>query len=148
MKTSAEKPARSSPIRARYAEDAAFEKKRKHGRTKLQLLTREAIDGRTNAAKQFAAIAIGIAQDFGGEARLTTVQRHLVEAFAGAAISVNDLNARLLMGEKIDILEQSQVISTLVRIAARLGVRRAVTDITPPSVQDYLAHVDGQEAAE
>jgi hypothetical protein len=144
MQTNADKPARSPPIRNGRAPD----KPRRHRATKIQPLTRSAIDGRSNAAKQFAAIALGIAQDLGGEGRLSTVQRHLVEAFAGAAISVNDLNARLLMGEKIDILEQSQVISTLVRIAARLGVRRAITDITPPNVGAYADHLNNNEVVE
>ena len=36
-------------------------------RRKLQLLTRAELDGRTTAAKQFDAIARGIAVDLGGE---------------------------------------------------------------------------------
>ena len=99
---------------------------------KTRLLTREALDGRTRARKQFDAIA--------------TVQRHLVEAFAGAAICVHDLNARLLLGQKVDILELSTAISTMVRIASRVGVNRVATDITPPPVDDYAAHIN--EAAE
>src|SRR5262245_60796207 len=58
--------------------------RRKHRATKPQLLTRDQLDKRSNAAKQFDAIADGIAQDLGGEDQLSTVQRHLVEAFAGA----------------------------------------------------------------
>jgi hypothetical protein len=42
-----------------------------------------------------------------------------VEAFAGVALAVNDLNARLLLGEEIDIVEQSQAVSTMVRVAQR-----------------------------
>ena len=113
---------------------------------KTRLLTREALDGRTRARKQFDAIATGIANDLGGEDQLSTVQRHLVEAFAGAAICVHDLNARLLLGQKVDILELSTAISTMVRIASRVGVNRVATDITPPPVDDYAAHIN--EAAE
>ena len=35
--------------------------------------------------------------------QLSTIQRHLIEAFAGAAVHVSDLNARLLLGEKVTI---------------------------------------------
>jgi hypothetical protein len=88
-------------------------------RGKLRLIHRDQIDQRTKAVQQFDAIATGIAEDLGGHDRLSTVQKHLVEAFAGVALAVNDLNARLLLGEEIDIVEQSQAVSTLVRVAQR-----------------------------
>jgi hypothetical protein len=113
-----------------------------NGRGKTRLLTRGNLDGRTKARKQFDSIAKGIAQDLGGEDRLSTIQRHLVEAFAGAAVHVHDLNARLLLGEEVDIVAHSQAISTMVRIASRVGVRRVARDITP----DPLAYA--REAAE
>ena len=106
-------------------------------RGKDRLLTRENLDRRSKAAQQFDAIARGITGDLGGEDQLSTVQRHLVEAFAGVACQVNDLNARLLLGEKIDVIEHSQAISTMVRIASRLGIRRICKDVSP-SLGDYL----------
>jgi hypothetical protein len=112
-------------------------KKRKHhapkyrSTGKLNLISRANLDGRTREAEQFDAIATAIAQDLGGSDQLSTVERHLVEAFAGAALSVNDINARLLLGEEIDILKQAQAISTMVRVAQRIGVKRVPTNITP-----------------
>jgi hypothetical protein len=61
----------------------------------------------------------------------------LVEAFAGAAVHVHDLNARLLLGEKVNILEHSTAISTLVRIASRLGTERVAREVVP-TVKEYL----------
>ena len=104
---------------------------------KVRLLTRKSLDGRTRARKQFDAIANGIASDLGGEDRLSTVQRHLVEAFAGAAVHVHDLNARLLKGEPVDVLMHSQAISSMVRVAARIGIDRVARDISP-NLQEYL----------
>ncbi len=95
-------------------------------------MCRNALDGRTRARRQFDAIASGIESDLGGADRLTTVMRHLVEAFAGVAIMVNALNARLLLGEPVDLCEQAQAISALVRIASRIGVGRIPKDITDP----------------
>jgi hypothetical protein len=103
-----------------------------NGQGKTRLLTRNALDGRTRARKAFDAIAEGIAQDLGGEDRLSTVQRHLVEAFAGAAVHVHDLNARLLLGEDVDITAHASAISTMVRIASRIGTQRVARDITDP----------------
>ena len=48
-----------------------------NGQGKTRLLTRNNLDKRTRARKQFDAIAEGIAEDLGGEDRLSTVQRHL-----------------------------------------------------------------------
>jgi len=103
-----------------------------NGKGKIRLITRSALDGRTKARKQFDAIANGIAADLGGEGQLTTVQKHLVEAFAGVSIVVNAINAQLLLGKPVDILELSSAVSTLVRLASRLGVDRIARDITDP----------------
>ena len=108
-----------------------------NGQGKVRLLTRNALDGRTKARKQFDSIAKGIALDLGGEAHLSTVQKHLVEAFAGAAVHVHDLNARLLLGEEVDTLAHSQAISTMVRIASRIGTQRVARDISP-TLDDIL----------
>jgi hypothetical protein len=106
-----------------------------NGQGKVRLLTRDQIDGRTRARRQFDSIAEGIAEDLGGEAQLSTVQRHLVEAFAGAAVHMHDLNARLLLGESIDIVAHSQAISTMVRIASRIGIERVPKDVTPDPLE-------------
>jgi hypothetical protein len=91
---------------------------------KLRLLNRNELDGRTTAAKTFDAIARAISRDLGGEDQLSTVQKHLVEAFAGIALHVGDCNARLLLGELVDITEHSQAASTMVRLAQRIGLQR------------------------
>jgi hypothetical protein len=113
---------------------------RGNGKGKIRLLTRDLLDGRTQACKQFDSIARGIAQDIGGEDQLSTVQKHLVEAFAGIALQVNDCNARLLLGERVDIIEHSTAVITLVRVATRLGVKRVAHDITAmrPTAEDYF----------
>jgi hypothetical protein len=101
------------------------------GGGKLRLLTRDALDGRTKAAQRLDAVAAAIAADLGGEDRLSAIEKHLVEAFAGVSIHLGDLHARLLLGEKIDICEHATAVSTMVRIAQRVGVRRIVRDVSP-----------------
>ena len=118
---------------------------RKHRATrKLHFLTKEELDGRTRARKIFDGIARGIASDLQAD-QLSTIQKHLIEAFAGAAVRVHDINARLLKGEEPDILAHSQAISSLVRVASRLPVGR-----TPREVQDlksYLAQATEKTVA-
>jgi hypothetical protein len=108
-------------------------------RSKLRLLSRDNLDRRTVAARNFDSIASDIAADLGGEDQLSTVQRHLVQAFAGTALHVHDLNARLLLGEKVDVVEHCQTISTLVRVAQRIGIRRVARDIRLQTLSQYLA---------
>ena len=100
-----------------------------NGKGKLKLITRSHLDGRTRARKQFDAIAAGIAKDMGGEERLSTVQKHLVEAFAGCALAVNAINAKMIRDEEVDVLEQAQAVSTLVRIAARIPNSRVPREV-------------------
>jgi hypothetical protein len=115
-------------------------------RNEARLLTRENLDGRTKACQRFDAVAHAIAEDLGGEDRLSAIQKHLVEAFAGVSIHLGDLHARLLLGEKIDIVEHATAVSTMVRIATRVDVRRVPRDVMP-SVKEYVASLhDGDEA--
>ena len=115
-----------------------------NGVGKVRLLTREHLDGRTTAAKEFDSIADGITSDLGGASNLSTVQRLLVEAFAGAAVHVNHLNTLLLLGQKVDIVEHSQAISTMVRIASRIGLHRVARDLNP-SLGDLLRERESSE---
>jgi hypothetical protein len=109
---------------------------------KFRLINREIIDGRTKARRRFDAIASSIAADLGGEDRLSTIEKHLVEAFSGVALAVNDINARLMLGEEFDVVDLSQAVSTMVRVASRIGIRRVVRDIPP----DPLAYESVEEA--
>jgi hypothetical protein len=106
-------------------------------RDEARLLTRENLDGRTLAAKRFEAVARELAEDLGGADRLSAIQRHLVEAFAGVSIHLSDLHTRMLLGEKINIVEHATAVSTMVRIATRVGVERVQREIEP--LNEYLS---------
>lgn len=114
-----------------------------NGKGKVRLLTRKHLDGRTKARRQFDAIVNAIASDLGGANRLSTVQSHLIEGFAGAAVIVHDLNAKMLLGKQVDLLQYGSAVSTLVRLASRVGLGRVAKDIPP--LRDYLeARAEGQ----
>jgi len=122
--------------------------KRRHRATRPQLLSRRTLDRRTNAARIFDRLVGDIESDLGGRDQLTAIERSLVEAYAGAALVLDNLNARLLRGEAIDIGEHAQAVSAMVRVAARLGIQPRQRDVTP-SLRDYLeAKPDDAEATE
>jgi hypothetical protein len=114
---------------------------------KFQALVHESIDGRLRARRKFDSIAKGIAKDLGGEDRLTTVQKHLIEGFASIAIHANNLTARLLRGEVVDVVEHSQAISTMVRVASRVGIERVAREVGP-TLSQYLESIEDETAAE
>jgi hypothetical protein len=106
------------------------------GRAKLRFLTRQHIDGRTRARKQFDKIIEGITNDLGGADAITTVQQQLIEAAASCSVMLDDLNARQLRGENVTVL-RNQTSITLLRIASRLGIskrqqQKQQKDKTPP----------------
>src|SRR5262245_12504868 len=116
------------------------EKRRPHRARRPQLLTRDQLDGRTNAAKLFDRSVVDIEGDLGGHDQLSTIERALVEAFAGACVTLQHLNTKLALGQEIDLGQHAQAVSAMVRVASRLGVQRRAKDVSTPSVQEYLAH--------
>jgi hypothetical protein len=122
---------------------------RPNGHRKVELLDRDALDCRSREARLFDAIASGIASDLGGSDRLSTIQTSLIEAFAGAACVLSSINTRAMTGEEaIDLVAYSTCVSTLVRVANKIGIRRLPRDITPPGVADYLQHKEREKAAQ
>jgi hypothetical protein len=75
-------------------------RRRSHKATRPQLLTRDQLDGRTNAAKLFDRLVADIESDLGGRDQLSTIECALVEGFAGAALTLHDLNTRLASAKR------------------------------------------------
>lgn len=122
-------------------------KRRNKRRVKPPLLTRASLDGRTCVAKAWDERVAAICTDLGGRDQLSTVQLALVEAFAGACVNLDAMNAKMLMGKPNDLAHFAQVSTTCCRLASRLGLKRVPKDVTPPSVADYLAHVNNNGGA-
>jgi hypothetical protein len=117
-------------------------RRRPHRATRPQLVTRAALDGRTGAARLFDKLVGDIETDLGGHDRLSTIQRTLVEAFVGGAVTLHNLNVRLALGQDIDPGTHGAVVSALVRVASRLGVQRVPRDITPDPLSYAREHKD------
>jgi hypothetical protein len=111
-------------------------------------LTRAVLDGRTNAAKFFDQLVVDIQNDLGGRSGLSAIELTLVEAYAGAAITLENLNTRLLLGEQINLSEHAQAVSAMVRVASRLGLRRRSRDVTPSLGELLRADLEERRSAE
>jgi len=111
--------------------------RRPHRSVRPKLLNIKGLDRRTAARKAFDALVAEIEHDLGGREQLSAIEKSLIHAYAGSAILLDDLNARVVLGQEIDVGTHAQITSALVRIASRLGLQRRQRDVTP-NVEDYL----------
>jgi len=106
------------PVRAR----------RPHRSVRPKLLNIKGLDRRTAARKAFDALVAEIEHDLGGREQLSAIEKSLIQAYAGSAILLDDLNARVVLGQEIDVGTHAQITSatgtTRERHAARAREHR------------------------
>ena len=81
------------------------------------------IDGRSAMARRYQDIVASLTADAGGDAQLSETRRQLVRRFAALSVLAEGLEANLANGETIDPAAHSQISSTLIRLASRLGTK-------------------------
>jgi hypothetical protein len=102
------------------------------------------IDGRSAIARRYRDIANQIVTDQGGPDHCSESRLQLIRRFSAAAVLAEQLEASLARGEKVDIGEHALLVSTLVRVAQRIGINRIPRNMTP-NLNEYLeAHDDTQ----
>ena len=95
------------------------------------------VDGRSLVARRYRDIMCAVASDQGGAERLSEARLQLIRRFSATAVLAEQMEARLARGEQIDIQEYSLVVSTMVRVAQRIGIDRVPRDVAP-SLAEYL----------
>ena len=105
---------------------------------KLRLLSVEALDGRTHASRRYRDLVAALVADQ-GETAIGEARTQLIRRFATTVVLAEDMEARLVQGTTIDIADYSQLTSTMVRLASRIGLDRVPRDVTPATLQDYIA---------
>jgi hypothetical protein len=107
------------------------------------------VDGRSKAARRFRDIVAALVADQGGLDRCSEARLQLIRRFAAAAVMSEQMETRIAAGESIDVGEYSQLSSTMVRCASRIGIDRRARNVTP-ALRDYIEgvarrHDDGQD---
>jgi hypothetical protein len=120
--------------------------RRRHRASLPRPFSRREIDGRSSAAKLFDQLTGAIEADLGGADQLSAIERNLVQAFAGAAVTLHHLNAQLMAGQEINLAQHAQAVSAMVRVASRLGLQRRQKDVGP-SLADILAETEEESVA-
>jgi len=96
------------------------------------------VDGRSVLARRYRDIMGAVVSDQGGAEHLSEAQLQLVRRFSAASILAEQLEARLAQGEQVNIQEYSVLVSTIVRVAQRIGLERRAKNVTP-SLNQYLS---------
>jgi hypothetical protein len=99
------------------------------------------VDQRSPLARRYRDLIAALVVDHGQAPSETRMQ--LIRRFAACAVLAESLEARLVNGGTIDIAEHSQLSSTLVRLASRIGIDRIPRDITP-TLSDIANEIEAQ----
>jgi hypothetical protein len=98
------------------------------------------VDGRSLVARRFKDIAQAVLSDQAGPDNCSAARLQLIRRFAAAAVMAEQLEAKLANGEEIDISAHAQLLSTLVRLAQRIGLSRRMKDISPQLIDILQNH--------
>jgi hypothetical protein len=95
------------------------------------------IDHRSPTARRYRDLVAVVAADMGGVDNCSEARLQLIRRFAALSVQAEAMEAQLANGTAIDIVEYSQLTSTLVRVVSRLGINRTARNVTP-HLHDYL----------
>ena len=98
----------------------ALRTRRAHRSTRPPLLSVYSLNLRSTARKTFSSLCAAVHANLGGASELSTIELALVEAFVGSVILLDGLNARLLLGDHIELSQHAQAVAALTRVASCL----------------------------
>jgi hypothetical protein len=109
----------------------AHEIRVRNGGDKVRLLSLGDLDRRTAAYKRTVELIEQIEADAGGQDRLSTGERALIQRAAVTAALAEHLETRWLAGEQIDPALHCTISNSLRRLLEAVGLRRVPRDVSP-----------------
>jgi hypothetical protein len=103
---------------------------------KVRLVTMQDLDRRTKAAQVALETKQAIMADPGGEERLSTLERIMVENAAMSAAVLRDAHVRWMSGQAVPVSELATLENTFNRTASMLGLSRRAKDVL--DINTYL----------
>ena len=88
--------------------------------------------------QRYKTLLGALLSDAGGIELCSRAKRQPIRRFAAASVLAEQLEARLANGERINTAEHALLVSSLVRLIAKIGISRHSKVITP-TVSEYLA---------
>ena len=95
------------------------------------------VDGRSLIARRYRDIVAALVSDAGNPAHMSEARMQLCWRFAALSVQAEALEAQMVGGLPVDLSVHTQISSTLVRIASRLGIERRARNVVP-SIADYI----------
>src|SRR5260221_3048707 len=89
------------------------------------------LDGRSAGARRCRDLTGAFAADAGGLDRCSEVKIGLLRRLAAASVLAEQIEARAVNGEPVNVGEFCNLASTTVRLAQRVGLNRVAKNITP-----------------
>jgi hypothetical protein len=89
------------------------------------------VDGRSLVARRYRDILSALIGDAGGAEQLSAVGLHLRRRFSATCALADDMEARLVNGEQIDVTQHALLVSSSVRLARQIGVARIPRTVGP-----------------
>lgn len=97
----------------------------------------DGVDARSAVARRYRDVAAQLVSDQGGIDRCSETRVQLLRRFAACAVLAEETEASLLNGEPINVTEYALLVSTMVRVATRVGLGRRAKDVMP-TLAKYL----------
>jgi hypothetical protein len=107
-------------------------------------------DGQSPWARRWRDLAANHANDLAGAAglgALSQAQQSLIRRVATISIELEQMEGRLSKGEPVDLDTYGRGAGNLRRLLETLGIERKAKDVSPPTIEAYLAHANRQAAA-
>lgn len=93
-------------------------------------------DGNSPWARRFRDLISLHCADLGGADRLSEAQKQIIRRMAALAIQCEEAEARMSLGEEVDMVRYASLSDTLHRMSKTLGLNRIAKQVDP--VEDYL----------
>jgi hypothetical protein len=103
------------------------------------------IDGRSPWIRRAKDLIVEHTQDLGGPDNVSAAERSITRRVAVLSVELENLEARFATAgsattEDLDLYQRTA--NSLRRLLEAVGLQRRARDVTPPSIKDYVAHVE------
>ena len=84
-------------------------------------------------ARRYRDVAIALADDLGGQNKLSEPSKILVRQAAALTVQVENLQSKIVAGEDVDLEQLTRLSNALSRMLHRLGLRKPQCEANKPS---------------
>ncbi|MFZ0602436.1 MAG: hypothetical protein WAN05_13975 [Roseiarcus sp.] len=93
------------------------------------------VDGRSVVARRYRDVAIALADDLGGQDKLSEPSKILVRQAAALTVQVEGLQSKIVAGEDINLEQLTRLSNVLGRTLQRLGIKKPAAAKGPTLAQ-------------